>query len=553
MDSSSDIAGRPAMPADGGVGVVASHGELPNGPAASLAEPRGRLLGIAFAAPLLALSASLANMLSFHNYPWARLEVAMLIIAFALIALAFAFLYRRSSRFGRALLEALLVMFAVDLNFDAPMVAGLCAMAVAFLRLGRGNSALVPLSLIGAVVLVSGLLGLTQRKPAILRVEHQVAAASTNAAVLHLILDEHGGLGGLRDPVFKAELSDFYARHGFRLFERAYSRHFHTVNAVPDILNFGNPGDSRTVDETLDVGRTAYLSMLEKQGYGLNIYQSDFANFCRYSRYSSCTTYWSPSMEFVEPLPIAAAEKASLLTYKFIELSDLAVGLANAYDRLSHQPATWRLGLPVFAPSERSRSHSLGGFAILDRMSDDLRGAKPGNVYFAHVLAPHYPYVMAGDCTVIAPSHWGYRRSSSPVPDREAAYKEQVRCLMHRLDRVIAAFRSSDAGKDGVIIVHGDHGSRITRFDPTDGNRDKLGNDDLMAGFSTLFAVASPTLAPGIDPRPVAAPEILQSFAQSQFTSLDRLEPGSGQVYFDGPSWTVGGPTSIAKAWPATD
>jgi hypothetical protein len=169
------------------------------------------------------------------------------------------------------------------------------------------------------------------------------------------------------------------------------------------------------------------------------------------------------------------------------------------------------------------------------------------------VLAPHYPYTMAHDCSVIGPSRWEYRRSSSRVSDRETAYKEQVRCLMHRLDRVITAFRSTPAGKTGVIIIHGDHGSRITSYDPTDANRTKVSQADLMAGYSTLFAVASPTVERGIDRRPVAAPDILQTFAKSRFASLDALQAGSGQVYFDGPNWTVGKPASIAKAWPAAD
>ena len=31
-------------------------------------------------------------------------------------------------------------------------------------------------------------------------------------------------------------------------------------------------------------------------------------------------------------------------------------------------------------------------------MAADLRSARPGEVYFAHLLAPHYPYSTASDC-----------------------------------------------------------------------------------------------------------------------------------------------------------
>jgi hypothetical protein len=43
-----------------------------------------------------------------------------------------------------------------------------------------------------------------------------------------------------------------------------------------------------------------------------------------------------------------------------------------------------------------------------------------------------------------------------------------------------------------VIIVHGDHGSRITIESPTAPNSDRLSAADLVDGFSTLFAVKRP-------------------------------------------------------------
>lgn len=301
-------------------------------------ESRWRQASVPFAAALLALAASFANFLSYHGYPIVKPEVAIVAAGLATAAAIFALLHVHCSNFGKAILDGFLVFLAIDLNSDQTVVAAGAAAVVAFLRLGRGISLLQPLSIVAAVVLSSAALGMTETRSAIARTEGNVPAATGGKAILHIILDEHGGVGGSSDAAFRGQLTAFYERHGFRLFERAYSRHFHTVNAIPDVLNFGHPGDSRNIDETLDIGRTAYLSGLERRGYRLNLYQSDFADFCRYSRYAACTSYWSPSLGFVEPLPLPAAQKARLIAFKFTALSGLLQAMAGAIDDLTRLP-----------------------------------------------------------------------------------------------------------------------------------------------------------------------------------------------------------------------
>ncbi|MDQ3482252.1 MAG: hypothetical protein M3448_02415 [Pseudomonadota bacterium] len=504
-----------------------------------------------FVAALLVLAASFGNFLSYHDYPFLRAEVAMVAVWFVPMAAVFAAAHLWSSNFGRALLDGLLVFLAIDLNSDYTLVAVGVAGAAALLRLSRNVSLLEPLLIIALVVLGSSLAGLTERKPAIATVAgDRQQPVNDRPAILHLILDEHGGPGGASDPIFKRKLVDFYTGHGFRLFERAYSRHFHTVNAIPDVLNFGHPGESKNVSETLDIGRTTYLSALEKQGYRLNFYQSDFADFCRYHRFSTCTSAWSPSMSFLKDRQVTVAEKARLLALKFTALSSGAVATANLLDLATRIPVLRPLDLPVLAPTQRAVSNTLGGLATLKRMTSDLKSAQPGNVYFAHVLAPHYPYLTKADCSLIRPSDWGYRRSARSIASREAAYREQVACVTAHVDKLIRAFDASPAGKNGVIVIHGDHGSRITRIEPADWNREKIEASDLMAGYSTLFAVRAPGIEPGIDRTPYASPAILKRLAESRFSSLDGLKPGPGRVYLDGPNWTVGSPISIADAWP---
>jgi hypothetical protein len=51
--------------------------------------------------------------------------------------------------------------------------------------------------------------------------------------------------------------------------------------------------------------------------------------------------------------------------------------------------------------------------------------------------------------------------------------------------------------QDATIIIHGDHGSRITLRDPIIANRNQATIIDYVDSFSTLFAIRSPELEPG--------------------------------------------------------
>ena len=48
-----------------------------------------------------------------------------------------------------------------------------------------------------------------------------------------------------------------------------------------------------------------------------------------------------------------------------------------------------------------------------------------------------------------------------------------------------------------MVIIHGDHGSRISLWPPVPGVKDKLAATDYMDGFSTLFAVKGPGIVEG--------------------------------------------------------
>ncbi len=58
-----------------------------------------------------------------------------------------------------------------------------------------------------------------------------------------------------------------------------------------------------------------------------------------------------------------------------------------------------------------------------------------------------------------------------------------------------------DAGvfDEATIIVHGDHGSRISVIEPAAQYADQVTDRDLIDSYATLFAMRGPTVTAGYD------------------------------------------------------
>jgi hypothetical protein len=90
-------------------------------------------------------------------------------------------------------------------------------------------------------------------------------------------------------------------------------------------------------------------------------------------------------------------------------------------------------------------------------------------------------------------------------------YVEQVRCTMRKVEALLDALKANPAAKDAVVIIHGDHGSRIALVGPFGKLKDRFAGTDFIDNYSTLYAAKAPTMRPGYDTRMLALPELLQA------------------------------------------
>jgi hypothetical protein len=483
---------------------------------------------MAATAGAMALLASLLNYVSHHGYPLGSPEIRIAAAFLVVSAAAAGLLYAISGGIGRVILETLLTYLVFDLNFDGVGV-GIATVAAVILL----NRHLLQVMVVAfPVVIAADFIGLGLDDANVQAATVALPEVDSNAPVLlHVILDEHIGIEGLPAAAPEAaglrqDLQSFYVQNGFRLFGGAYSEYLHTVNAIPHILNFGTeqPWTSEH-REGATVDRNRYFDRLGQLGYRVRVYQSDFLDLCANPAVESCTVQRAVDLKPIAATTLGATEKAVLILYGFASLSEAAKLAADLYDLAAFRLAQTSVRLPMI---EFHQANATGALVAFDRVIADLRHARPGEAYVVHLLLPHHPYATSRDCSVKALSEWQLRRSPLVTRNqRELAYFDQVSCATAKVGAALRALAASPGGSRSIVIVHGDHGSRITQRDPIVENVGRFDERDLINGYSTLFAVRAADIEPGYDATPLPVAQLLSALVRSSFSSATvDLAPG---------------------------
>lgn len=487
-----------------------------------------RRLPGALTAALAALGVYLAllnNFLRFHGYPLLRLEVLYTVLCGVVVSILFGLLYWLASvlpvlprRIAQAVLTAGLLFYAVSLLYPASYAwMAVAGGAAAGLILLFDLQLLGPIALMAFISLVVASFGIGQQVDTLY---DQSGAAKPSVeqkpAIVHIILDEHIGVEGLArekwNDEIRSRLNKFYTDNGFKLFGGAYSDYYNTANSIPFTLSFGR---EEPVGAFFSSAKgNEYFRLLRKSGYRINVLQSEYIHYCPDPLVDRCTTYNSAYYGSVADTSLNAGDKAVIIAKKMVP--DIVVKAASkAYLRLYDAGH----GLPVPIPSTNLNPTSINGLAALQRAEHDIRDLQPGQVYFAHILLPHMPYALRPDCSPAPIREWRERVRSQSLAERQQAYARQLACTTEQIASVLRSVDRSPAGRNSIIVIHGDHGSRITRFEPLLENVGRFNEADLIAGYSTLFAVRAPGVAPGYDPRHYRLVDLLHELAVSGFRS----------------------------------
>jgi hypothetical protein len=189
--------------------------------------------------------------------------------------------------------------------------------------------------------------------------------------------------------------------------------------------------------------------------------------------------------------------------------------------------------MPAWARREHTQGatsaySTFAGAVLFERLGKDLASAQRGQFFLAHVMMPHYPYIFDDQCRQHPPEMWLSREdpAAGDVHNTPAGralrydrYVEQLRCTMRRVDEVIEAI-PAELRTDAVVLVHGDHGSRIARIRPQESRRSELVSSDYADSYSTLFAVRGPGIEPGYETGQVSIACAMRALADTDYRSL---------------------------------
>ncbi|MBS1107460.1 MAG: hypothetical protein H6Q91_2962, partial [Deltaproteobacteria bacterium] len=319
------------------------------------------------------------------------------------------------------------------------------------------------------------------------------------------------------------------AQRGFTVFTRAYSRYDNTGRSIPAALNFASPGEANPFVE--DANRepaqmlaNATISQLHERGYQVHAVQTEFLDLCHVAGQSvveECATYTLNTIASIRDLPVGTWTKAGMILDMFLHRSELDARLRRAFG--------WQEPRRVSAVSTMQASDSIVSM---------LRRARPGDAYLIHLMLPHYPYTFDSECRMRPdPNRWLDASAPAAAPRqntldsrrvRYPLYLEQLDCTQKLVSRMLDALVEAGVYDQSIVMVHGDHGSRIDTVPPVSPFLDELRPQDYVDAFSTLFVAKLPGVPGGTDRRVLPLEELTAAVARDE-----RLPEGTASQ----PSW----------------
>jgi hypothetical protein len=389
-----------------------------------------------------------------------------------------------------------------------------------------------------AIALVAGAVGAELERPPMISVHNYPTTAprSDGPTVIHLLMDEFGSPAGLPKELFtdaqRDAVADFYVRRGFHVYEGAYSADGRTWQSVPRVLNFGPTNLEGLVDQK-------------------GLYDGQIKRAAAFEEISGMRRLHVMANEFIDLTPAikGVSNLASFTEYRILGFSfDATASQLPFMDRLkitfalvSH--SIRNRGVPLYVhltnDTEFGRQlkntvevvrqvHPVTGMTLFSLLGDRIRNTgQRGEYYFAHLMLPHSPYVFNPECRVRPAADWLVQDSRPDVDtlqtraQRYRLYYEQVLCTNRIVGNFLDAIEQNLALSDTVVIIHGDHGSRISLRDPEMWAGTGYGEEDFRRDWhATFFAVRIPGKSGGRSSEPAVIHDLYEDLVKSDFTTM---------------------------------
>ncbi|HHF7367532.1 TPA: sulfatase-like hydrolase/transferase [Legionella bozemanae] len=332
---------------------------------------------------------------------------------------------------------------------------------------------------------------------------------------IEVVLDEHIGLEGISPKDDQnnlvSVLKDKYINLGFRVYGKAYSRDFRSLASFASFLNF-KPIDNlkdyilHNYEEDRHIlTQNALFETLSNKGYDINIIQSSYLDLCAENKNFNlvkCITYKHTAPVPVNPVLSSSTKSIAILEQVFSKLR-------FNFSKIKKSKIWSMLHLPQ-SENQSILTPSTATYQAFNEVEKLAKTVQVNNAYFIHLLLPHAPYVFNKNCEYIGESQ-----------NKTKAYFEQLECTHKLIGAFLKTLETNQNTKNSIIVIHGDHGSRIE--EPDIRLNYKFTPENIIKNYSAFFVVKNSFNEPGYDLTALPLDFLLKNI----FTKIERPTPDS--------------------------
>ena len=510
-------------------------------------KPAGQSRWLDFSVWLVALWAGFFNLINYHGYPLFRAECGLVLLGLVAVAWLMSAIRRAAGPRLAFLMSGLFLAIVIDLSTSIDLgwfyalwgglavVAWVAEGPLLKLSLAAFSSVL----LFQFVALATGI-GAPER-PAnyAKRLQDPKRPAADRPAIVHLVLDSYLGLDGMglgpeHYTKLRAEQLAFFTGRGFQVYPGTYSRHVKTVNSLPQLFSYGE-APLATTNRNLQYSvadELPYFVDLDQRGYRTSMVAPTYLDFCVNQPLTYCRKFERSALPAMLDSDLTAVDRATVMGFTLLQLAGLPSRAAEALQLRSND---W-FGTEGRRPYNRAKLLPLASMHELERFTAELSTLERGEARMIHLLLPHDPYILDAQCNARPEPDWLDEHGPGAPDAREKAFADQVRCLQTKLGTMLDALDRTPAGRDAIVVLHGDHGSRISPIAPFLGGP-TLTKRELQMSYSAFFGIRVPGEPGGEVSGTHALDELMADFRKRDFLSAPRPEQTTPSVLMMDARW----------------
>lgn len=473
-------------------------------------------------APLFILLIPFIYFVKFNEVPVFHAEFFVLLLTVLSISLIISFALRRAGWLKLTVILSTLVLFSLSFlpEFQSGIPLKIAFFTLLILAIVLREKTLSFFCVLSGVCCISTLLFSVGHQFNNVSISEKPAQSNPNLPpLIHIIFDEYMGVdaiptGNKQGQQLQNELKTFFPTYGFRLFTQAYSRYSRTYDSIPNELNFiPKAQDSYYFPGGFSkqiLTQNSDFQLLSKMGYKIRVYQPNYIDFCHANKanYSSCYTYPVFDLNVFYQLPFSWQQRYAYLLKTYLLSSFIYQNALYDY-AYTIRPIATKIGihLPAY-PWDQNQLSTLTTLGALQQLKEDVITHKnDGSAFFAHILLPHSPYIYDQNCQIHSPPmdwliNYDFGPQGNTAPRRALRYQlyeKQLQCLSKTLKMVFDTWQSNGVMSNSIIIVQGDHSSRLAITAPTIENKGLSNWQDFNDAYPALFAIKAPSCIAGID------------------------------------------------------